>query len=194
MSKRKGPDTAPEPKRVRSFPRWWKYFTSWDIIPTSGRGPTEPWRMEFGEGLQSFFYINGISSAISGVSLRLVDQIAETNESGSTLTSLFEAQDLPPNLTVDVQRVREIEDELADNRFEFIYEPGDVLGSLTIARDVGVFDVYLRPTGNSERWNVTVISYEFEGENFLSEWWQYAKDDPEEVVNAASRRQDLLGL
>ena len=30
---------------------------------------------------------------------------------------------------------------------------------------------------------------------YLSTWWQYAKDDPEEVVNAAAyRRQDLLGM
>ena len=41
---------------------------------------------------------------------------------------------------------------------------------------------------------VTRMTLFTEIKDVLSTWWQYAKDDPEEVNAAATQRQDLLGM
>ena len=184
MSKREGPDTGPEPKRARTeFEKQrLDYYTSWDLFPTGDL--YQPWRIEFKGGLRSIFVIDGISSAISGVSLGLLDY----DDSEFT----FISRDLPQNLTVDVQRVREIESEIGWIGYDWDEREGVL--SIGFGRGA-LLEVYLEPTRNSERGNVHHIELYTDTKDVLSTWWQYAKDDPEEVVNAAaSRRQDLLGM
>ena len=176
------------------------YFTSWDLFP--GSDFYQPWRIEFARGLQSIFAIDGIFGAFSGASLVLNDG------SGYLKHNTFEAQDLPRNLTVDVQRVKEIRREMRNGIESIMSKPEFRLDEIDWSRDfthklhIGVFNdnlltIYLASGDgdSSQRLNVFGIELQIKNEKILSSWWQYAKDDPEEVVNAAaSRRQDLLGM
>ena len=161
------------------------YLTSWDLFPENTEsGGFQGFRIVFKDGLKSIFVINGISSAISGVSLR------HEGYSGSSL--VYEAQYLPQNLTIDVNRAGEIQSEL--NRGLLRKQRGKLVnrhGQQIIDNDHGQYLVlHLERDGT-----VTDMKLFIERKDTLSSWWQYAKDDPEEVVNAAaSRRQDLLGM
>ena len=180
------------------------YFTSWDLFPGDF---DQPWRIEFAKGLQSIFAIDGIFGAFSGASLVLAyGQYFNISDNLNLFDTI--AQDLPRNLTVDVQRVKKIRREMRNgiesimSKIEFRLDKIDWSRDFTHMLRIGVFNdnlltIYLASGDgdSSERLNVVRMELEIKMKKVLSSWWQYAKDDPEEVVNAAaSRRQDLLGM
>ena len=203
MSKREGSDTGPEPKRARAeFEKQRRdYYTSWDLFPTGhlDRGwKHQPWRIEFKGGLQSIFVIDGIAGAIPGADLELII----LND------GIFYFEGYPSNLTVDIQRARQIMSELPLVKLPDGSESGYLGGDIREEEEGGEVEIleriYIESSRgslevlidhNRERWNVVQIGLSIDTKDILSTMWQYAKDDPEEVVNAAAyRRQDLLGM
>ena len=160
------------------------YLSSWELVPEN----SQQIRIVFKDGLKSIFVINGVSGAISDVSLR--------HEGYSGPSLIYKSQDLPQNLTIDRNRIEEIQDELdrglltkQNSKVNYVLSRH----SAYIYNDHSQYLILDFDPGDDV--TVTEMTLFTEAKNVLSTWWQYAKDDPEEVVNvAASRRQDLLGM